>query len=101
MIETDRGVPKYYFRNGIDDVVEWTREQLDSYLQVEWETHLAERLVSGNADDVIVRVLVAGIRTVPLSLSLSRSVRYGEDDIIRSISLAFTAHVREVTSSMT
>ena len=38
MIETDRGMPKYYFRSGIDDVVEWTREQLDSYLQREWET---------------------------------------------------------------
>jgi len=59
MIETDRGMPKYYFRSGIDDVVEWTREQLDSYLQREWETHLTERLASGNADDVIVRVMLS------------------------------------------
>ena len=59
MIETDRGMPKYYFRSGIDDVVEWTREQLDSYLQREWETHLTERLASGNADDVVVRVMLS------------------------------------------
>ena len=53
MIETDRGMPKYYFRSGIDDVVEWTREHLDSHLQRERESHLTERLASGNNTETI------------------------------------------------
>ena len=51
--------PLFLFRDSDGRVVEWTQTQVDEYLRVAWKHDWDQRIESGDAQDVAVRVMIS------------------------------------------